>query len=213
MSNPTTPQRPTSRIDRRVERTRKALREALLSLIEEKGYDTVTVEEVTQRANVGRATFYLHYRDKEDVLLEQLHELARDRVQLLSEVPLVDWDITCNPPYPPLIKVFQHAAENADLYRVILWGEGAASITKRLRSIIISALNLLIQDNEEPGSVSLSAQIPVDFLATYIAGALIGSIAWWLEQPDPPDPHAMTQLFQRMFIPGAAQMLGLVQKK
>lgn len=197
------------KVDRRILRTRRALREALISLIQEKGYSSVTVEEITQRAGLGRATFYLHYRDKEDLLLEQLSLLARNRVQLMAEIPLSGWDINSNPPYPPLLLLFQNAAENAQLFRVVLNGEGSTHITERLRDIIRSAITTVLQNQEGGGSLSLSAQTPVDFLASYLAGALVGSIAWWLEQDSILDPVEMTRTFQLMFFPGAAHMFGL----
>ena len=64
------PQPAKEKTDRRIQRTRQSLRTALLTLIKEKGYDAISIEEITERANVGRATFYLHYKNKED--LEQL---------------------------------------------------------------------------------------------------------------------------------------------
>ncbi|MBE0697970.1 MAG: TetR/AcrR family transcriptional regulator, partial [Anaerolineaceae bacterium] len=127
---------PLKKKDRRIVRTQFALRDALHNLILEKGYDTITVEEITQRAGVGRATFYLHFKDKEDLLLEQFSDLARDRVKLLAEIPLTGWDAEYNPPYLPLLFIFQNAAENAPLYRLVLHGEGAARVTSRLRTII-----------------------------------------------------------------------------
>lgn len=56
-------------LDRRVRRTRRALQDSLTSLILEKGYDAVTVEDITDRADLGRTTFYLHYKDKEELLI------------------------------------------------------------------------------------------------------------------------------------------------
>ena len=73
--------------DRRVQRTRKALRSALLELIKEKGYDSVSVEEITQRANLGRATFYLHYKDKEDLLVDEFNEIVNERARIISDIP------------------------------------------------------------------------------------------------------------------------------
>ena len=67
--------------DRRVQRTRQALREALLSLMKEKDYNAITVEEITARANLGRTTFYLHYKDKEALLLEKFADLIQELVQ------------------------------------------------------------------------------------------------------------------------------------
>jgi AcrR family transcriptional regulator len=79
------------KIDRRVSRTRNALREALLSLIEEQDYSTITVEEITARANIGRTTFYLHYRDKEDLLLEELADLMQELTQQIARISISQW--------------------------------------------------------------------------------------------------------------------------
>jgi AcrR family transcriptional regulator len=209
MEETTNSDHPSKKKDRRIMRTQVALRDALYNLIHEKGYDTITVEEITQRAGVGRATFYLHYKDKEDLLLEQFSELARDRVRLLAEIPLTGWDADHNPPYLPLLFIFQNAAENASLYRVVLHGEGAARVTARLRDIIRDALNAMIESQEETGSLHLSTVVPIDFLASYLAGALIGSITWWLDQGSELSPNEMTRTFQRMFFPGATQIFGI----
>jgi len=167
------------------------------------------VEEITQRAGVGRATFYLHYRDKEDLLLEHLMDLARDRVKLLAEIPLDGWNIEANPPYPAFLLLFQNAAENAPLFRVVLHGEGSMLVTQRLRDIIRVALDTVIQPHEEQeGGLSLSTSIPLYFLASYLAGALVGSIGWWLEQDSGLDAVEMTRTFQRMFFPGAGRVFG-----
>ena len=80
-----------NKTDRRIQRTRQALRTALLELTKEKAYDSISIEEITERADVGRATFYLHYKDKEDLLLEQFSEMANEKVQLISEIPFTDW--------------------------------------------------------------------------------------------------------------------------
>ena len=80
-----------NKTDRRIQRTRQFLRTALLELIKEKGYDAISIEEITERANVGRATFYLHYKDKEDLLLEEFREMANEKVQVLAEIPFSAW--------------------------------------------------------------------------------------------------------------------------
>src|SRR3989337_4369074 len=80
-----------NRPDRRIQRTRQALRRTLMELIKEKGYDSISVEEITQRANLGRATFYLHYKDKEDLLIDEFSELANERARTLSGIPFSAW--------------------------------------------------------------------------------------------------------------------------
>lgn len=201
---------PQPKTDRRVTRTRNALHDAFRALIQEKGYDTITVEEITQRAGLGRATFYLHYRDKEDLLLEEFSELARDRVKLMADFPLESWISADNPPFMPLLTVFQNAAENAELYRVVLNGEGAARITARLRDIIIEALASLLLAQEEGSPSIFASNASFELLAYYMAGALSATLLWWLEQPGPLEPEAMTVTFQHLFFPGAAYVFGNV---
>ena len=93
-----------TKIDRRVQRTRQALRNALLELIKEKGYDSISVEEITQRANLGRATFYLHYKDKEDLLVDEFNEIVNERARTISDIPFSAW--------LPALENPDHASEN-----------------------------------------------------------------------------------------------------
>src|SRR5512140_985577 len=123
------------KIDRRIQRTRLALRSALLELIKEKGFDSISVEEITERANVGRATFYLHYKDKEDLLLEEFSEMANEKVQVLSEVPFSAWlqseeagGSKEKRPAPPLLILFEHIYDNAELYHILLKSEKSSRI-------------------------------------------------------------------------------------
>ena len=103
------------KIDRRVRKTRKALREAMQVLMTEKGYDQVTIEELTERADIGRTTFYLHYSAKQDLLLEQFDELLEQLVGQLSDIPLTSWTQqgrmlpTEDHPGRPICMVFTHA--------------------------------------------------------------------------------------------------------
>src|SRR5258708_5227750 len=63
--------------DRRVQKTRKFLHDALVSLIHEKSYETISVKEILDRANVGRSTFYMHFRDKDELLVSGMHDMLR----------------------------------------------------------------------------------------------------------------------------------------
>jgi AcrR family transcriptional regulator len=76
------------RPDRRIGRTRRALKEALTALVLEKGYDSLTVEELTQRADLSRTTFYLHYRDKEQLLLESVDVMVNDLIRQITQLPV-----------------------------------------------------------------------------------------------------------------------------
>ncbi|NCP85937.1 MAG: hypothetical protein CO094_05560 [Anaerolineae bacterium CG_4_9_14_3_um_filter_57_17] len=204
-----------NKTDRRIVRTRQALRQALMDLVREKGYENVSVEEITQRADLGRATFYLHYHDKEELLLDEFSEMARERVQALSAIPFSQWLpaledgslVSENKAAPPFLLIFQHVTENAQLYQILLKNQSSNRIAERIRAIVTQSINDFVQakvDSDDP--IPLFAEIPVDLLAAFFYGALVSSIAWWLENPAY-SAEEMTRMFQRMFLPGAQRVI------
>jgi AcrR family transcriptional regulator len=202
------------RVDRRVNRTRRALREAFFALILERGYEAVTVEEITNRADLGRTTFYLHYRDKEDLLMESISELVDDLIAQMSRLPLGEWKtgVTSLHPSPALTLPFQHVAQNARLYRIILRGEGTYSVTRRLREIIVQASDEMIKVILEREQVTLHPQVPMDVFMNYLAGSWLGLVTWWLENEMPYTPEQMAIIFQKMFMRGAREVLGIANQ-
>jgi AcrR family transcriptional regulator len=179
------------KIDRRKVRTRQMLRDALIALILEKGYDTITVEDITNRANLGRATFYLHYRDKEGLLLSTLESIFDDLIKLVK--PL---SFEANATAQALI-AFEHAAANRDLYRVVLSGQGTGRLMRRVREYLAGLLQQRIQpllDQLPPDTLP----VPIEILAQHIAGSLLTLIVWWLENDLPYSAEYMAQVFQQL---------------
>jgi AcrR family transcriptional regulator len=200
--------------DRRVRRTRRALREAMLDLMEEKGYDQVTVEELTDRADIGRTTFYLHYSAKQDLLLEQFGELLDQLVVQLSQIPLSAWgqegDLKSVDDHPnrPICMIFQHAADNKDLYQIVLRGEGVDQASERLQVIMTNAVNTFLSHKLGQEDEQIALKIPIDLFGNYFAGAMLGVIKWWLEAEMPYSSEQMEEIFFQLFLPGAIQTLG-----
>lgn len=210
MSNVKTP-----KIDRRVARTRKALKDALFSLILEGGYDAVTIEEITSRADVGRTTFYLHYKDKEDLLMESIGELVDELVHALAHLPLQRLPIQeGNPPESGMLSVsalalpFEHVARNADLYRVILRGEGTYSTTRRMREMIISAIEAILEAIATREKLVFQPLVPKPVLLNSITGAFMGLVSWWLESDMPYSPDQLAWMYQQMLMKDLPEMLG-----
>ncbi|MGD8402646.1 MAG: TetR/AcrR family transcriptional regulator [Anaerolineales bacterium] len=206
-----------NKIDRRVQRTRKALRSALLELIKEKGYDSISVEEITQRANLGRATFYLHYKDKEDLLVDEFSELANERARALSEIPFSEWLPDLENPdraienkiLEPLLMVFQHVANHADIYRILLQNEKSDRTLERIRKIVSQSITEFLQTKVESDPIPILFEVPSELLSAYFSGALLSCVDWWLEQGESYSPEEMTRMFQRLFFPGARNILGV----
>lgn len=196
-------------LDRRVRRTRQALQDALISLILEKGYDSVTIEEITDRADLGRTTFYLHFRDKEELLLQAVESIAEDFIEkhavdldreLKPELTLDSLRINLDERI--LFHVFEHARENADLYKVMLRGEGSSKTTERMRVLISDEAVKRLQYRE-----SVELKVPLNFFGAYFAGALIEVVTWWLENDQLYDVNEMVAYFQQLFIFGAMETI------
>jgi AcrR family transcriptional regulator len=195
-------------LDRRSRRTRRMLKEALFALILEKGYDAVTIEDITERADLGRTTFYLHYRDKDELLIESFESIAEELVSRMP-MPMIasgdqdgGWFVQ-----DAILITFQHAYENAQLYRVILRGEGASRVSGRLHLIISQIAAELIQKRIELGLLPQHSQVPVEVFANYFAGSLLALITWWLESGQAYPPTEMAVMFRRLFFQGARQTL------
>lgn len=196
-------------IDRRVRRTRRALQDALISLILEKGYDTVTIEEITERADLGRTTFYLHFSDKEELLLHAIDTICEDFIvkhQSLMELVDIPQDaihhLRPNLDERILYHIFAHARENADLYKVMMRGEGGAVVSQRFGNIIKE------ETVKRMGEVKrLEMKVPLEVFAVHFAGTLMALVTWWLEEDMPYPIEEMVNHFQQLFIFGALDTL------
>lgn len=184
-----------------------------MSLILEKGYDTVTIEEITSRADVGRTTFYLHYRDKEELLLESINEVVDDLFSQVSQKPLAEWGLPGKEASQeiifPILLVFQHAAENADMYRVVLRGEGTSKIQNLIRTITASAVSEFLRLMAERDGLVIHPIVPVEVFSNYFAGSLLGVLTWWLENNMPYPAEKMARIYQQLVYSNTNEVLGV----
>jgi len=203
------------RTDRRIYRTKRMLKEALFTLILEKGYDGVSVEDITRKADLGRTTFYLHYRDKEDLLLKSIDAIADDLLGQISHTNLLASDAGAIPTFTemrqtnPVLLVFQHAGENANLYQIILRGGSATSAAGRFREIISMAASSFFGTNLVQTAPGAQPAVPLDVLANYFAGSLLSLVTWWLENGMPYPPEQMASIFRQLFFQGAHSIIDM----
>lgn len=195
-------------MDRRIRRTRRRLRQALIDLIVAKGYSNITIQEITDKADLSRATFYLHYKGgKDELLADSLETLFEEFVSTLKQ-PLFDEQWIASDPSPTTL-AFQHVAEHAELYKALLLGDrGVTYVIYReiqyTANIIETQLRRLLHDN------GLDAEaVPVVIAAQQMAGALFSLILWWLEHDMPHPAEQMGQMYHQMAVPGVLSTLGL----
>lgn len=200
---------PEKPIDRRIKRTRRALQAALISLILEKGYDSVTIEEVTERADLGRTTFYLHFRDKEELLMHAIDTICEDFINehetLLAQVDstkTAQHALQGNLDERILYHIFAHARNNADLYKVMLRGEGGATASQRFSQIIQDETIRRLSKLQ-----NLTIKVPLEIFAVFFSGTLVELVTWWLEKDQPYPIEKMVAFYQQLFTWGALDSL------
>lgn len=195
-----------SKPDRRVIRTRRQLRDALMELILERGYNAVTIEDITERADLGRTTFYLHYHDKDELLVKSLEEIAAElKIQIEQSANRKEEMVTR---IYPISIVFRHVELNRDLYRIILQGEGGAQVANRIRDMIEeTAIEFFARHMS--GFMSAPPGLPKGVMAGYFASAMMGFVQLWLEKELPYTGDEAADLFRLLFFRGAARMLNL----
>ena len=193
-----------ARPDRRVQRTRELLQQALIALLRERGYDAVTTQDIVDRANVGRTTFYLHYTSKDDLFLH-CHEA------ILSQFPLspqtqFSRDALESPEAPAgMMLAYRHLAEIRPLMAAILQGKDNAFILRRIRDRSAEEL----ADYLRTTFTEADSTMPFDLLAQYLVGAQLSLIHWWLEKRLPQSPEQLAQTVHRLQRAALRDALGL----
>ena len=171
-------------VDPCVHRSRALLREAVLGLLREHGFDAINVGTITERAGLNRSTFYLHYRDKDDLLTH----IMRD---MISELSTRSLELGGAPDrlQRGLAEWFRHAGEHAELYHLMLGQSGMRAFSVQLRD--------LLEQRMAVGLVSLAnprlADVPPAVLSRFLTSAYLGVLESWLDRRTPHSPEDMAR--------------------
>jgi len=179
--------------DRRVQRTRERLQKALIELISERGYDAITIQDIVDRANVGRTTFYLHYRSKDDLFMS-CHEAIVSEFRIGPLHPLSREELLSPEAPPGMTSAYRHLEDARALLYPIFQGKDSLLILRRIRDWSAQE----IEANLRAAFAEADSAIPFDVLANYLAGAQIALVQWWLEKRQPYTPENLAQTFHRL---------------
>lgn len=188
--------------DRRTQKTQNLLHEALASLIREKSYDSIVVKEILDRANVGRSTFYTHFRDKDDLLVGGIQNMLHS-VQPLG-LP------SSAKPHEKIVwfslPIFQHIAQHQHSGEAKMGVKGRAilhgHLQKVLTELIAGEVGKVMQSQRKRTS-----QLPADLLAQYVASAFVMVLNWWVESKSTLPAEEVNDLFRALIMPSLAVAL------
>lgn len=186
---------PARKPDRRTERTRQLLRDALMELIVEKGYEAISIQDITDRADVARPTFYFHYTDKEDLLFNSLREVYDEMTQSFGT--LTDADVAAMFVDKEQVDAvdFEHVARHSDFYRVMLSKKGSIAFLMQVIDYLGTTMSKdIVRSIAEPG---VTPSVPAEAVGAFMAAGQIGLIDWWLRKGTAYTPNEMAQI---MFI-------------
>ena len=187
------------RVDRRSRRTRRLLGTALLALLLEKRYDTITVQEIIDRANVGRSTFYAHYLDKDDLLQSESAELIA-RLSAHMDPGGAGRRII------PSLELLHHLRESQPLIRALRRGQVIEPVLKTMQA----QLSREVADrlaNRLPAGVVPTVPLPV--VAQAVTGTLVTLFQWWLDREMPDSPEQVDAYFLQLVRPSVFATTGI----
>ncbi len=194
------PSRPGSRLQRRVARTKAAIEDAFVQLVLERGYDKVAVEDITDRADLARATFYAHYPNKQAVQFSVFNRLTEDLVRRIASQG-GPWNVVHR---DAIQAAYKQAAEMPDLYRACL-------SDPRTRQAHLSILSRYAEQNFRDRLTALGNQprVPVPVMARAFVGAHVAILEAWLAGELDGDVEELARMALDLLIYGAAWAHGI----
>jgi AcrR family transcriptional regulator len=191
------------KVDRRVQRTRQLLLDALLMLIRERGFESLSVQDIIDRANVGRATFYAHFENKEDLLLSGLEDF-RTAITEHQRRRLQETEASADRAFLFIHELLAHVAAHRDVFRAMVGRRSGAVVQRLVQKILLD----LVREDLKPmltrtGDRSVTGEAAVQ----YIAAGLWGLLAWWVDAKRNASVEEMEVVFRQLAVPSVKAML------
>jgi AcrR family transcriptional regulator len=186
------------RSDRRIQKTLQSLNDALISLLFEKNYDSIVVQEILDRANVGRSTFYMHFRDKDALLMKSVENL-QGMLRRAQAAPLPP----TAKPYDRLISfslpMFEHSHGFRIIFQTLLRSQAGPLVMQTIRRTIVD----LISEESKKRTIrrNKDSTISSEVLIEYLAGTFISVLTWWVDSKSTLSPKSINQVFRALVVP------------
>ena len=190
--------------DRRVQRTRLMLRTAMASLIREKGFEALTVQDIIDRADVGRSTFYTHFKSKEDLLAGSV-EMMRSSLRKVQRQAIARSAKPDERVFAFTRELFTHAEQHREVFAAMVGRRSGMVFQQHLHRMLA---DLVREDLETLTGRKRPPAMEAEAAVQFVTGALIGLIATWLDRMTRLSAEQMNALFHRMALPAVRALTG-----
>lgn len=195
--------------DLRIIRTKESIRDALVELINEKGFEAITVKDITTRAKINRGTFYAHYQDKFDLMSkceeEIMFEMSAIAKQNFPDV-IAELETNSSAPVPLVVSIFEHINENSEFMRAVLSPKGDSSFQTRLKNFMWDSL---FGNNPNSPIKEENLLVPGQYLSSYVTSAHLGVVQQWLDSGRKESPKEMARILSTITVNGHFYAAGL----
>lgn len=197
--------------DLRTKRTRKMILEAFINLVEEKGYEHVTVSDIASQAMINRATFYAHFKDKQDVYDYIFKEAVEQFMIVLAPVQLGRTNqLQLHAIEQIITHIFEKIQENRVFFKTVLNAHGNEQLRKQINLILRSTYANIFEQVEIREKDFI---VPIDFIIEYMSSTFMASLHWWINQEISFSPKQMAQLIIKLVGSNHLKVLGIQIKE
>ncbi|MEN0648804.1 TetR-like C-terminal domain-containing protein [Caldifermentibacillus hisashii] len=180
-------------VARRINKSKTALKEALLILMENKDYNKITITDIVNISNLNRGTFYKHYQTKEELLEELIGEVIADLIRSYREPYLQKSKLEISDLSSSSIKIFEHVYLYGKFYKIIIHSNALPGFQSKICQVL---KNLVLQDLSTKND--LNKNINPEIFSSYFAYAIFGIIVEWVDQNFSYTPTYMSEQLIRI---------------
>jgi len=194
------------KVDLRIRRTKQSIRTAFFELIQEKGYEAITIQDIADRAMINRNTFYLHYENKPDLLHTCIDGLLTEVKNVIVQCPINENPYSISKLETVMRAILEHITRNTSFYRAMLIEENRIyQFREQMENIIKDKLNEGVHPNAGKSPVPISKEL----LLEYLVSSFMGVIIWWIKNDQPLSASEVSSQFSRLVAYGHLKTAGI----
>ncbi|MDK2964964.1 TetR/AcrR family transcriptional regulator [Lacrimispora sp.] len=187
--------------DLRIIKTRRLIRDAFIELLEIKGFNGITINNIADRAMINRSTFYLHYTDKYDLLQQTMEEALKNILQLVTpEMHIIEGKLEYDSFVQNITSILKIIERDATLYKIILNNKEMSGISEKFENALIEKLDICFPDH---------ILISKDLFLEMITSLYMSAIKWWLNNDMKYSPNFMAEQLVKLLVVGPTKSIGI----